>query len=114
MDFSRASVVESDIGGAPGTVESNGHQEALQLEFEPGTDPVSLAVVKLISIAKNSSPVELIPLQSVIDVDSLNRLITGRSNGTPNSVSTSFHYEGFEVVVYGEGRIKATPRDRGK
>lgn len=112
MDFSPGCVEASGPGGLPGRIESNGDQECLQIDFDHHTDSACLAIVSLVSAATNSSPVELTPLQSVIDVDALNRLLASESNGSHHSVSTSFHYEGLEVTVDSEGRIEVVPRNR--
>lgn len=109
MDFSPGSVEDSGMGGIPGTLESNGHQESLHLDFDQHTDSACRAIVRLVSAATNASPVELTPLQSVIDVDALNRLFASGFNGSQHSVSMSFHYEGLEVTVYREGRIEVVP-----
>lgn len=74
-------------------------------------DSTSLAVVAVVSTALDKDPLDLTPLQSVIETDSLDELAVESLGGGGSFKSISFDYEGFGVTVFGEGVIEARPTE---
>ncbi len=89
------------------TIEFDANRELFQAVYDRNQDSVSLAVVALVATALDKEPDHLAPLYSSIGVDAFE----GRFRGTTNTRRghISFNYEGFEVTVFGDGKIEADP-----
>ena len=61
----------------------------------------------MVATVLGKEPERLAPLYSSIDVDALEELFPESTNTPQESSHVSFNYEGFEVTVFGEGRIEA-------
>lgn len=62
----------------------------------------AVQVVERVADAEGVDPVALDRLNDVVDPDALNRLV---SQG-PGAVQIEFEYEGWRVIVSGDGRIR--------
>lgn len=77
--------------------------------YDGERDTASLAVVAVVASAYCRDSVELPPLQSVVDVDAIERLFRPSTDGG----SVSFHYEGFDVTIDDDGTIEARQNVHG-
>lgn len=91
------------------TVEFDADRELFQAEYDRDQDSESLAVVALVATVLDKEPGHLAPLYSSIDVDALEELFQGSNNNWRGQDHISFTYEGFEVTVFGDGKIEADP-----
>lgn len=91
------------------TTEFDAESEYFRATYDSTRDSASLAVVAVVSTALGRDPLNLTPLQSVIDTESLDKLATEIFTGHGTVDSISFCYEGFEVTVFGDGSIEAGP-----
>lgn len=69
-------------------------------------DPV-YAVVSAVAEVLNEDPLELPPLNEVVNPEALNALFTSRPGITVDSVE--FQYAGCEVAVLGDGGVQVEP-----
>lgn len=69
---------------------------------QANADEIVREIVTPIAGAKGVEPVDLPPLYDSIDPD---RLLSFVEGGDPTA-STSFHYSGLEVRVYGNGDVE--------
>lgn len=90
-------------------VEFDTDTECFRATYDSTHDSPGLAVVEVVSTALGKDPLDLMPLQFVIETDALDELVTGPSNGLGICGSISFCYEGFDVTVYSEDIIEAAP-----
>ena len=74
--------------------------------FDSDRDSASLAVVAVVATAAHRDPIDLPPLHSAIDSSALEALC---SRSTTDGQRVSFRYEGFDVTVFDEGTIEASP-----
>lgn len=107
--------------------------------FDGDRDPASLAVVALVAIAADTDPGALSPLHSAIDAGPLEELFPPPDDDRAELASwveseteieteaptvtdlepdpdevrnrTSFQYEGFDVTVFGTGRLEVKPTE---
>ena len=93
------------------TTEFDAEGEYFRATYNSTRDSASLAVVAVVSTALGRDPLNLTPLQSVIDTESLDELATETFTGHGTVDSISFCYEGFEVTVFGDGSIEADPTE---
>lgn len=77
--------------------------------YDSARDSTSVAVVAVVAAALDTEPCSLSPLQSTLDTDALDNLIS--ESPTENSNRISFSYEGFEVTVTSDGTIEADPTE---
>ncbi|MFC4551548.1 MULTISPECIES: HalOD1 output domain-containing protein [Halorussus] len=91
------------------TVEFDVDRELFQAEYDRHQDPVSLAVVALVATVLDKEPDHLAPLYSSIDVDEFEGLSQETTNTRRGQGHISFNYEGFEVTVFGDGKMEADP-----
>lgn len=72
-------------------------------EFDAGSGrPPSLAVVEAVSAVTGGAPNELPPLHGAVDTDSLDELLSDRSDP---STYVSFRYVGTTVTVRNDGSV---------
>lgn len=72
-----------------------------------GPEATSDAVVAAVASAARVDPIDLEPLDDVIDADALNALFEPRSNGVVRTgVSVHFRYHGYDVSIDGPGSIR--------
>lgn len=91
-------------------VEFDADREVFQASYDSTRESASLAVVTVVATALDRNPVDLPPLESVIDTGALDQLVTS-SNGVHGCDCVSFEYEGVAVKVASEGQIEADPID---
>ena len=89
------------------TVEFDADRELFQAMYDGNQDSVSVAVVALVATVLGEEPEHLDPLYSSIDVDALEELFPESTNTPQGWGRVSFNYEGFEVTVFGDGKIEA-------
>lgn len=98
-----------DIAESLSAVEFDVESESFRATYDRTRDSTSLAVVATVATALGREPLNLTPLHSVIDTDSLDELATESSNGHGNCESISFCYEEFQITVSSDGFIEANP-----
>lgn len=81
--------------------------DAVRTTFRGGNP--SEAVVLAVADAKNVDPLELEPLNSVIDPDALNTLFQSSAERTSSTEKLQFSMADCQVVVRGEGEVVVTP-----
>lgn len=91
------------------TVEFDADRELFQAVYDRNHDSASLAVVALVATVLDREPDHLVPLYSSIDVDVFEELFQETTNIRRGRGPVSFDYEGFEVTVFGDGKIEADP-----
>lgn len=69
----------------------------------------SEAVVLAVADAKDVDPLDLEPLNDVIDSDALNEMFQPRTGESSMAGKLNFTMGGCEVVVYSDGDIVVTP-----
>lgn len=76
-------------------------------EYDPEvTEPMSVRIIRLVSIASDRSVTDLKPLGSVIDLEAIDDLLNSRLVEDPDvSVDISFPYEGYLVDIEANGTI---------
>ncbi|WP_254766136.1 HalOD1 output domain-containing protein [Salinilacihabitans rarus] len=82
-------------------------------ETTVGPDERASVCVAVAAAAASGRPVdELGPLYDVVDPDALDALVahTGRTDA-PGEQLVAFPYEGFEVQLRGDGRLRLEPGD---
>lgn len=109
MGTSQRSTGRGGLVDSLGTVEFDADQEVFQATYDCEQDPVGLAVITVVTAAGGTDPVELVPLQSVIDTDALEALLSPATNDGRGCDQVTFRYEGFEITVTSAGMIEATP-----
>lgn len=73
---------------------------------------MTIAVVEAASRADGRDPMDLEPLQSVVDPDSLNSLFSPQSTTTQwSNGHVTFQYEGYDVAIEAGGRITLVARE---
>jgi hypothetical protein len=75
--------------------------------FDSDRDSTSLAVVDVVASINRTDPLELTPLQSVIETTALDELTSGDLGGGFDSIR--FRYENCQVTVRSDGVIEAIP-----
>ena len=75
--------------------------------FDPAERRASEAVVSAVATRLEADPVELAPLYDVVDPDALDDLIEHAQRGDADGMQLVwFTYEGFDVGVESDGRIR--------
>jgi hypothetical protein len=77
--------------------------------FDTDRDSTSLAVVDAVASIKDTDPLELTPLQSVIDTTALDDMTSTPGAGADGFDSIRFRYENCQVTVRSGGEIEAIP-----
>ena len=84
-------------GGTGPTIRSR-HDWSVDSAFE--------AVVAAVAVAADCDPVSLTPLHERVDPEALEALFAAASpGGSPDGLSVTFAYEGYEVTVEGAGTV---------
>ncbi len=110
MEFSTEADGRFELIESLTAVEFDTDRELFQAAYDSTRESASLAVVTVVATVLDRNPIDLPPLESTIDTDALNRLVTG-SAGVQLCDSISFKYEGVEVTVTSEGQIEANPTE---
>lgn len=92
-----------------GLVDYDVESESFRATYDSSSDSTCLAVVAVVSTALGKEPLDLTPLQSAIETDALDELVTESSSGIKPCDSISFRYEGFEITVTSGEIIEASP-----
>jgi hypothetical protein len=77
-------------------------------EFRVGSSTPSVAVTEAMAFVTNRDPLDIDPLETVVDPDALDRMLAG--DGT---VTLSFTWEDHSVEVSGSGEIVISGGDAG-
>lgn len=85
-----------------GNGESMADPHVVRHEWEPPFEP-TVAIVEAVAAATGRTPTDLPPLQSCVDPDAIDALI---SDGENSTVRVSFRYAETVVVVEGNGAIE--------
>lgn len=109
MEPSQMMAANTPIADSLSPIEFNMESKSFHATYDSVRDSTSLAVVAVVSTALGREPLDLIPLQSVIETDALEKLMAESSTGLGNCDSISFSYEGLAVTVTSEAVIEATP-----
>ncbi|WP_321112507.1 HalOD1 output domain-containing protein [Halorussus salinisoli] len=91
------------------TIEFDANRELFQAVYDRNQDSVGLAVVALVATVLDKEPDHLAPLYSSIDEDEFEGLLQETTDTRRGQGHISFNYEGFEVTVFGDGKIEADP-----
>lgn len=98
-----------DIAESLSPVEFDAESDSFQATYDSSRDSTSLAIVAVVATALGEDPQVLTPLQTVVDTDALDELMTESATGLGACNSITFRYDEFEVTVTGEGLIEAAP-----
>ncbi|WP_169302493.1 HalOD1 output domain-containing protein [Halorientalis salina] len=109
MEAPQTKAANPEITESLSPIEYNLERDSFQVTFDSTRDSTSLAIVAIVATALDKDPWNLKPLQSVIEVDALNKLTGDSAASLGNCDSISFSYEGLEITVTGEKVIEATP-----
>lgn len=102
-------VANTGIAESLSLIEFDAESESFKATYDSTRDSTTLAVVEVVATALDKDPLNLTPLQSVVDTDSLDDLATETSTGHGNCASISFCYEEYEITVLSDGSIEADP-----
>ena len=111
MELSNEAVDAAEIVPSMDSVEFVVDDGLYRAEYDLSRDQPSLAVVAAIAAADSRAPHELTPLHFAIDTGALDDLFSPTANEGQRNGCLSFSYEGFEVTVFSEGVIEATPTE---
>ena len=100
-----------DIAESLSAVEFDVESESFRAAYDRTRDSTSLAVVAVVVTALGGNSLNLTPLHSVIDTDSLDGLATKSSNGHGHCDNISFCHEGFEITAFSDSIIEGNPTE---
>ncbi|WP_224450524.1 HalOD1 output domain-containing protein [Haloprofundus salilacus] len=100
-----------EITPSMSVIEFDVDEECFRATYDSTRDSTSLAVVEVVATALDRDPLELIPLQSIIETDVLDERTAKLSNGLGDCDCISFCYEEVDVTVRSEGIIEAAPTE---
>lgn len=84
-------------------------------EYDRRVDPPQEVVVQSVAALEGSSPIELDPLYTVIDPDSLDQLFAPTVGGQHlGDGKITFHYQGYEVTLHSYGVVAIRPVERSE
>lgn len=109
MKHSPTKAANPELAESLSPVELDLESGSFHATYDSARDPTSLAVIAVVAAALGEKPKGLTPLQSVIDTDALDKLVTGSPSGREAFDSISFRYDEFEITVDSEGVIEANP-----
>ncbi|WP_336327560.1 HalOD1 output domain-containing protein [Halovenus sp. HT40] len=98
-----------DITDSIDSVCFDADDELFHATYDSARDSTTVAVVAVVAAALGTDPCALSPLQSTLDTDALDDLVS--EPRTENYNSISFSYEAFEVTVTSRGAIVAEPTE---
>jgi hypothetical protein len=107
MDRSHEMTGRVDFLDSMSVVTFDAESEWVSATYDNARESPSLAVVAVIATVLGTDPQALTPLQSSIDTDALDELITASADGRPGCARVTFCYEGFEVTVSASGTVEA-------
>lgn len=82
------------------------HVETLRADWTDSEQP-AVTIIKTIAVATNRDPHEMAPLNTSLDVEALNALLTRENPGSHTPVQVSFTYEetDAQVTVWSDGQV---------
>ena len=107
MEPSHSTSSDLDVVESLSDIEFDAESGSYRATYDSTRDSASFAVIAVVATALDRDPLNLTPLQSVIETDSLEELATGSSIDDGNRRSISFPYEGFEITIFSDGVIRA-------
>lgn len=85
--------------------------DTYRTRYDPDTTGASMAVVATLANVLETAPTNLIPLQTIIDTDSLDSLALCR-DGANGNINVTFTHEGCRITVSSDGTVVIdTPED---
>jgi len=111
MEHPKTLATSAEFAESLSPLEFDTENESFRATYDSCRDSTSLAVIAVVATALDREPQSLTPLQSVIEVDALDKLM-GSSTGHSDCDHISFGYHGFELTVTNEGVIKANPSQK--
>lgn len=79
-----------------------------RFEYDPDTTPPSMAVVTAVSTVMEADPLDLGPLNDILNCDALDKLMTAH-NGRSCEVQFTCDYEGHSTTISSNGVVAVTP-----
>ena len=107
MDVSQERSGTVEFVDSLSAVTFNTDTEYFQATYDSKRDLPSLAVVATVATALERDPLAITPLQSILDTDALDELVTESANGQAGCDRVIFCYEGVEVTATSEEVIVA-------
>ena len=86
----------------------DGTDQRVSRQFDWGETPPSVAVVRLVSIARNCDPTAVDPLGESIDTDALDRLLPSMDD----NAKLQFTHVALSILLAGDGTASVTPVER--
>lgn len=102
-------MVSTQAGVELKSFDRNESSGTYQGRYDPDSISASMGVIAMLSKVQNSCPIELEPLQSFIDTDSLDEFFE-KADMQAEAVSVSFPVEDLMVTVYGSGKMTVKTR----
>jgi len=109
-------ITETDWESADPTdaLQYDSDTETYRTLFNGETETVCHAIVVTLAVVTQTDPLDLPPLYSAVDPESLEGLVSPSDTGPPsNDVRISFTFNGYTVVVNNTGIITVQPRQEG-
>lgn len=85
-------------------VEADQESATVRTQFDQEKTPPSMAVIATLADVMDADPVELDPLHSTVDPDTLDTLVRVRT-GTDGDIHVSFTHEGYAITVSSYGVV---------
>lgn len=112
MEAPQTMAAATEITESLNLIEADTESDSLRATYDSARDATSLAVTAVVATARGADPRSLPPLQTVIDVDALDRLTAKSATGIRACDSLSFRYDGFDITVTNEDVIEANPIEK--
>lgn len=94
-------------------VASSTDADCHRFEYDRDTTAASMAVIAALSEVSETDPLALQPLQSTIDGDALDALLSERE-AESDDIEITLQIETYTVTVYGDGEIAVSPSTVGR
>ncbi|MFA9501150.1 HalOD1 output domain-containing protein [Natrinema sp. H-ect1] len=109
MNPSQEEIGAVEVVDSMNNVEFDVDANIFRAEYDSSRDQPSLAIVAVVAAASNRDAIELSPLHSAIDTETLDNLLSKTTTDDEKNTCLSFSYEGFAVTAFSEGTIEASP-----
>lgn len=73
-----------------------------------GDDTLPRSVVAIVADVADVDPTDMTPLQRIVDADALDRIVAPRDGAPRIESRIAFTFEGYRVIVFGDGAIAVT------
>lgn len=85
--------------------DGHGNDDIFHVTFSPRSESVTQELVSSVATIKNTTPLQLTPLGSCVDVEMLESLVDPDSNPALHGSEICIEYEGLHITVSSEGDI---------